>query len=77
MKDVELPFMMAGKYQVLRSVVDVKATNDNGGKVTEHQLTYMVHLINQQTIVLQNFRSMISVNVGSCLPDTYGMLGIS
>jgi von Willebrand factor type D domain len=75
MKDVELPFMMAGKYQVSRTVENVKATNDNGEEVIEQQLTYTVNLIDQQTIVLQNFRSMISVNVGSYLPDTYGMLG--
>jgi hypothetical protein len=76
MKDVKFPIMMADKYQVSRTIVDIKTTNDdNREEVTEQKLTYTVDLINQQSIVLQTFRNMISINVGTHLPDPQGMLG--
>jgi hypothetical protein len=74
-KNIALPIMMADKYQVSVAVEDVTATNDNGEEVIEQQLTYSVNLINENAITLQNFRSMISVNVGTYLHDTHGMLG--
>jgi von Willebrand factor type D domain len=74
-KDVEFPLMMAGKYQVVFTTEDVKATNENGEEVVEQQLTYNIHLANENAIVLTNFRNMLSVNVGTYLHDTHGMLG--
>jgi hypothetical protein len=74
-KDVELPIMIAGKYQVVMTVEDIKTTNDHGEAVVEQQFTYTIDLVNENAITLTNYRNMISVNVGTYLHDTHGMLG--
>ena len=74
-KNVEFPIMLAGKYQVTSVEQNIVTKHEEGVDITMKQIVYTIDLVNQGSISITNFNTMLSIKVDSYLHDTYGMLG--
>jgi von Willebrand factor type D domain len=72
-KDVELPVHLAGRYEVMKSVVQIE------GKDSDNEMfrsRFEIKLDGKESITMTLFRQMISVKVNAILSGTEGMLGM-
>jgi hypothetical protein len=76
LQKVQLPLMIAGKYEVSRSSEAVDGINDEGEKAQSMTDVYRIDLTNGEYIKIQNYRKMISVRIEAILANTGGMLGV-
>lgn len=67
--------MLAGKYEVTLQEQTLTSTDEMGVEATAKEIIYNIDLAGKGSIVVTNYRSMLSVRVESYLEDTYGMLG--